>query len=100
MKNEISNSELRRTVISLTGCSALTGKNVVDQIIDDIGEALLRGDSVRLNGVAKLSLLPTAAKEGRNPATGETIQIPAGVKLRAKLAKQLKDKAALPAKAA
>ena len=44
-----------------------------------------------LPGVAKLVLQKREARTGRNPATGEAIQIPAKQVVKARIAKQLKD---------
>lgn len=48
-----------------------------------------------LPGIAKLVLQKREARTGRNPATGEAIQIPAKQVVKARIAKQLKD-AVLP----
>lgn len=48
-----------------------------------------------LPGIAKLVLQKREARTGRNPATGESIQIPAKQVVKARIAKQLKD-AVLP----
>ena len=42
-------------------------------------------------GLGKLVLVNRAARQGRNPATGETIQIPAKRVLKFRIAKQAKD---------
>ena len=44
-----------------------------------------------LPGFGKLSLSERKAREGRNPQTGETIQIPAKTTLKFRLAKGMKD---------
>ena len=48
-----------------------------------------------LPGIAKLVLQKREARMGRNPATGEAIEIPAKQVVKARIAKQLKD-AVLP----
>ena len=48
-----------------------------------------------LPGIAKLVMQKREARTGRNPATGEAIQIPAKQVVKARIAKQLKD-AVLP----
>ena len=42
---------------------------------------LLGGGEVPLPGLGKLKVRETAAREGRNPRTGETLHIPAGKKV-------------------
>jgi DNA-binding protein HU-beta len=63
----------------------------VNAIIDVITEALVAGDEVSLTGFGKFSVTERAAREGRNPATGETIQIAASKSPKFKAAKALKD---------
>ena len=50
-----------------------------------------------LPGITKLVVQKRKAREGRNPATGEPIKIPAKTVVKARIAKQLKD-AVLPRK--
>ena len=49
----------------------------VDAVFDAIEEALKSGDEVRLVGFGTFSVASRAASEGRNPRTGEKIQIAA-----------------------
>src|SRR5437763_4465400 len=49
----------------------------VDAVFDAIAEALKGGDEVRLVGFGTFSVAARAASEGRNPRTGEKIQIAA-----------------------
>lgn len=56
-------------------------KNVTEKFIDALGEAtqaaLAAGEEVTLPGIGKLSVKERAAREGRNPQTGQTLTIPA-----------------------
>jgi DNA-binding protein HU-beta len=52
---------------------------------------LKRGDKIRLTGLGLLQIRSRAARMGRNPATGETIQIKASKKVAFRPAKELKD---------
>lgn len=63
----------------------------VEAILAVITEALAAGDEVSLTGFGKFSVTERAAREGRNPATGETIQIAASKSPKFKAAKALKD---------
>ena len=51
----------------------------VDAVFDAITETLKKGDDVRLVGFGTFSAAKRPAREGRNPRTGETIQIKASV---------------------
>lgn len=47
-------------------------------------ETVKSGDSITLPGIAKIECRVTASRKGRNPATGESLQIPAKVAVKAK----------------
>ncbi|MEZ5891854.1 MAG: HU family DNA-binding protein [Parvularculaceae bacterium] len=63
----------------------------VDAVFDAITSALKGGDDVRLVGFGTFSAAKRKAREGRNPRTGETIQIPASVQPKFSPGKGLKD---------
>ena len=50
---------------------------VVDAIFDAIAEALQNGDKVQLVGFGNFEIRERSARKGRNPQTGEEIDIPA-----------------------
>ena len=50
---------------------------VVDRILDEIKTALKKGDRVALTPFGSFVVRSRAAREGRNPKTGETIKIAA-----------------------
>ena len=49
----------------------------VSAVIDSISEALVEGEKVQLVGFGTFEVKERAAREGRNPRTGETIKIAA-----------------------
>lgn len=63
----------------------------VDAVFDSITEALKKGDDVRIVGFGTFSAAKRAAREGRNPRTGETIQIKASNQPKFSAGKGLKD---------
>ena len=63
----------------------------VDCIFETITSALKSGDDVRLVGFGTFSVSDRAASEGRNPRTGEKIQIPASKQPKFKAGKGLKE---------
>lgn len=52
-------------------------EKVVSVILDEIADALSRGDRVELRGFGAFSVRQRKARTGRNPRTGETVQIEA-----------------------
>lgn len=63
----------------------------LDAVVDSITEALKKGDQVSLVGFGTFSVKPRAARTGRNPQTGATIQISASNVPGFKAGKALKD---------
>ena len=50
-------------------------ERVVGVILDEISEALARGDRVELRGFGAFSVRNRSARTGRNPRTGETVEV-------------------------
>ena len=64
---------------------------VVDVILESIVDSLKRGEKVALVGFGTFEAKTRKAREGRNPATGETIQIPTRTVPSFKAGRALKD---------
>ena len=64
---------------------------VLKSILDSIKGALAQGDKVSLVGFGTFSVSRRAARTGRNPATGQPIQIAAANVPKFKAGKKLKD---------
>lgn len=64
----------------------------VESVFDAISEALEKGDKVQLIGFGTFDVSERAAREGRNPRTGETMKIAASKAPRFKAGKALKDR--------
>ena len=60
-------------------------------LVELMVEHLKKGDRLRLNGLGILQVRHSAARAGRNPATGEAIQIAAKKKIAFRPSKELKD---------
>lgn len=71
------------------------GKSSIGQVLDALAAAatvaLQAGDEVVLPGLGKLKPRQTAARTGRNPATGEEVDIPARTAVKFTALKALKD---------
>ena len=64
-------------VADRAGLSKKDAAGAVDAFLDTVEDALKRGSEVSFSGFGKFSVSQRAAREGRNPATGERIQIAA-----------------------
>ncbi|WND02418.1 HU family DNA-binding protein [Temperatibacter marinus] len=63
----------------------------VDAVFEAVTSTLAGGDEVRLVGFGTFSVANRAASKGRNPRTGEEIDIPASKQPKFKAGKGLKD---------
>lgn len=63
----------------------------VDAVVDTIVKTLGRGEEVAITGFGTFRVVKRAARQGRNPKTGETIQIAASVKPKFRAGKMLKE---------
>lgn len=64
-------------VAANSGLSKKDAGDAVDAVLTTIEDALRRGSEVTFSGFGKFHVANRGAREGRNPSTGERIQIPA-----------------------
>jgi DNA-binding protein HU-beta len=73
----VTKTEFVDQVADRAGLSKKDAADAVDAVLDTIEQALKRGSEITFSGFGKFSVSQRSAREGRNPATGETIQIAA-----------------------
>jgi DNA-binding protein HU-beta len=88
-------SDLISTIADTAGCSKASAETVYDRLIDKIASTIAAEGEADVRGLGIFKRERTEAREGRNPRTGEKIQIAAGYKVKFKPAKVLRDR--LPA---
>ena len=84
-------SELIDAIAAAADLSKADAGRALDATIDAITGALKNGDAVSLVGFGTFSVKQRAAREGRNPQTGQTIKIAAATVPGFKAGKALKD---------
>lgn len=82
-------TELIAKVAEIAGLSKVDAKKAVDAAIDAVKDALKKGEKVQLPGVLTLSVEERAARKGINPATKQTITIPAKKVVKVKVGSEL-----------
>ena len=70
-------TELISAVAEKSGASKKDAEKIVNATFDAIKEALAKGDKVALVGFGNFEVKERAAREGKNPQTGEKIKIAA-----------------------
>ena len=84
-------SELIEKVAQTTELNRAAARHAVKAVVNAILDALLAGDAVRVYGLGIFNVAARPAREGRNPQTGETIQIAANKAVRFHAGKAVKD---------
>ena len=84
--------DLVKLVSEKTGITKEAAGQAQKTVIEAIASALEKGDSVSLIGFGSFKVVNRAAREGRNPSTGEKIQIPASKAVKFTPSKVLKER--------
>ena len=84
-------NELIAGVAGSAGISKADAASAIDSVLDTISNTLAAGEDVRLVGFGTFGVANRAASVGRNPRTGEAIQIAAATRPKFKAGKGLKD---------
>lgn len=88
----MNNSDIAEKLAGDHDLSKAQARELVDGVFAAIADAAGNGEEISLSGFGKFKVKDQPAREGRNPSTGETIQIAASKKLTFTAAKAMKDK--------
>lgn len=83
--------ELIAALASQAGITKAQADTVLAKLADLISATLVAGDDITLPGLGKFSVVAKPARTGRNPHTGEAVEIPARIAAKFSAAKALKD---------
>lgn len=70
-------TELITTLAAKADISKAAAGRVLSALLEEITEAIAKGDTVSILGFGSFKAVPRAAREGRNPQTGKKIKIKA-----------------------
>lgn len=84
-------ANLIEKVQDMLGGTKVQAEQVVNGIFDTITDALKKGDDVSVSGFGIFKSKMRAAREARNPKTGETVKVPATRVVKFQVSKTLKD---------
>jgi nucleoid DNA-binding protein len=86
--------QLIEQVSATTGQTKADVERTLEAILEKTAQALVAGDKVEFRGLGILAGKDTKARTGRNPSTGEKIDIPASRKATFRPSKELKERLA------
>ena len=87
----LNKNDLAGLVADESGLSTGDAKLAIEKTIEVIVRRVAAGDEVSLPGFGKFSTTERSARQGRNPQTGETINIPASTAPKFSAASQFKN---------
>lgn len=79
--------EMVEKVVATTGFSKKDAEAAVEAYESALISAIKDGESYRVSGLGTITKVTRAARRGRNPKTGEEIQIPESVAVKIKTSK-------------
>ena len=89
----LAKADMARSLFNAIGLNKKEGRELVDLFFQELVAALADGEQIKLSGFGNFDLRDKSERPGRNPKTGEEVQIPArrvvtfrpGHKLRARV---------------
>lgn len=84
-------ADLVEAVHGVIGGTKKMAEDVVEKMVSSIIDTLKKGGEVSISGFGIFAVKPRAAREARNPKTGETVHVPATKVPKFRAAKALKD---------
>lgn len=86
----MNHAELTKTLAKKTGSTQASIKLVLEKLQETISDELKANAKFELKDIGTFKVLETSARTGRNPATGDPVDIPAGKRIKFKSSKVLK----------
>lgn len=83
-------TNLTDTLAATAGITKKAAKEQIETVLGLVTDTLVAGNSVRLNGFGTLSIVEREARKGRNPQTGEELDIPASKTVKLKITPSFK----------
>lgn len=83
--------ELFKAVANEVNLPIYKVKEVYDSLWKNIGSTLISGESIKIGNLGTLKVKTTKSRAGRNPKTGEVIQIPEKKTLKFKVSRTFKN---------
>jgi DNA-binding protein HU-beta len=90
-KTTVTLTHLAATLAEEHELTKRAGRELLDNLVSLITKHLKKGERIRIAGLGILQVKKRGARMGRNPATGEAIQIKASKKVAFRASKELKE---------
>lgn len=90
-KRTVHKSELVKQVAAMRDIPAAAAARLIDELLDTVKAHLRNGCKVSIPGFGTFEAVAKPERQGRNPKTGEPVQVAAKRKVRFKPSAQLKE---------
>ena len=90
MTNSVTITDIANIIAETNNTTKKAAKETVQLVLDTVAAQLAAGNTVRLSGFGTFEVKDVAARTGRNPSTGEELQIEATKRVGFKAATALK----------
>jgi DNA-binding protein HU-beta len=90
----VNKADLVSAIAKRADVPASTVSSVLDGLQEELVDAITRGDKVAVSGLLTVERTTRSARKGRNPQTGESIDIPAANTVKVTAGSNLKKAAA------
>ena len=87
----VTRAQLAEAVYQEVGLSRNDSAQLVDEILEEVSQSLIKGGSVKLSSFGSFQVRSKAKRIGRNPKTGERVEVPAKRVPYFKPSKELRD---------
>ena len=84
-------AELIKNVAEAANVSKKDAEAVMNALVTELGQAMKKGDDVRIPGLGTFTTRTRAERVAKNPRTGETVTVPSATVPSFKAGKELKD---------
>ncbi|MFO1187691.1 MAG: integration host factor subunit alpha [Alphaproteobacteria bacterium] len=74
-KNTLTRAQLSEAVYQEVGLSRTESAQLVERVLDEIAESLMRGETVKLSSFGSFAVRQKGGRVGRNPKTGQEVPI-------------------------
>ncbi len=91
IEKNMNKASIVEAVQTVLGGTKVQAETVVDKVFDSIVGSLKKGNEVSIAGIGIFSVKTRAARQARNPRTGESISVPAMKVPKFRAAKALKE---------
>lgn len=89
-RSDLGRSDLINKVAKKHGLTKQKTREVIKGIFEEIGNGISRGKTYEILGYGKFYISERKARQGRNPRTGEALDLPASKTVRFKVGRKLK----------